>query len=219
MSQNLIVLYSIGGTCACISLLASIHLLSQHMLHFSKPDYQRYICRIILMVPIYGITSWVSMLYPAHRPVFNILRDSYEAFVLYSFFMLLLNFIGGERKLSISLELKDRISHPFPFNWFFKSFSPGSTFIRLVKGGTLQFVLFRPLCSALTLILQSLGFYHENRYNFSDAFLYIFTLNNISFSLAAYGFLLFYVATEELLEPHKPLPKFLCIKIVIFFSF
>src|SRR3569623_214309 len=98
MSEGLIVLYCIGGTCACISLFASIHLLCQHMLHFSKPDYQRYICRIILMVPIYGITSWVSMLYPLHRQIFNIVRDCYEAFVLYSFTMLLLNYIGGERR-------------------------------------------------------------------------------------------------------------------------
>mmetsp|Transcript_20164 Transcript_20164/g.20194 ORF Transcript_20164/g.20194 Transcript_20164/m.20194 type:complete len:196 (+) Transcript_20164:375-962(+) len=92
-------------------------------------------------------------------------------------------------------------------------------FIRLVKAGTLQFVLFRPLSSALTLLFEFYGIYHENAYNYEDAFLYLFALNNVSFSLALYGLLLFYVSTEEMLEPYKPLPKFLCIKIVIFFSF
>lgn len=147
------------------------------------------------------------------------IRDSYEAFVIYSFTMLLINYVGGERRLTLTLELKEHISHPWPFNYFFRSFKPGSMFLRLVKISVLQFVLFRPLLSASSIILESFGIYHEGSFAFDDCCLYIFMLNNLSFTLALYGLVLFYVVTEELLEPYRPLPKFLCIKGVIFFCY
>ena len=171
------------------------------------------------MVPLYCITSCLSLVHPGFTETFNMIRDCYEAFVVYSFTMLLINYVGGERRLSITLELKERIEHPWPFNYFFHSFHPGSQFLRLVKIGVLQFVLFRPLLSALALIFSSFDIYHNNYYGVDDSYVYLMILSNISFTLALYGLLLFYVTTEELLEPYRPLPKFLCIKAVIFFSF
>lgn len=209
----------IGGACVAISAGQSLYLLIQHLRYFCMPDYQLYICRIILMVPIYCITSCLSIVHPSFTETFNMIRDCYEAFVIYSFTMLLINYIGGDRRLLITLELKERIEHPWPFNYLFHSFHPGATFLRLVKIGVLHFVLFRPLLSFIALIMSSFGLYHNNYYGLDDSYLYIFILSNISFTLALYGLLLFYVTTEELLEPYRPLPKFICIKAVIFFSF
>ena len=211
--------YIIGGTSVALCVLQSLFLLFQHLRNFIKPEFQLYICRIILMVPLYCITSCLSMINPEFSQILDMCRDCYEAFVIYSFTMLLMNYVGGERKLSMSLELKERINHPWPFNSLFMSFYPNGTFLRLVKIGVLHFVFFRPLLSALGILMQHFDLYHDNKFSVDDAYLYIFILNNISFSLALYGLLLFYVATEELLEPYKPLPKFLCIKGVIFFSF
>ena len=75
------------------------------------------------------------------------------------------------------------------------------------------------MLSAIALILRNVGAHHDNYFGADDGYLYLFILNNISFTLALYGLLLFFVATEELLEPYRPIPKFLCIKGVIFFSF
>ena len=211
--------FLIGGICVAISLSQSLYLLIQHLRYFSKPDYQLYIGRIILMVPIYCITSCMSMIYPHLTEGLNMIRDFYEAFVIYSFTMLLINFVGGERRLSINLELKEHINHPWPFCIFFHSFHPGSMFLRLVKIGVLQFVIFRPLLSALSIMFQGFSIYHEGYFGFDDSYLYLFVLINISFTVALYGLLLFFVATEELLEPYRPLPKFICIKGVIFFFF
>jgi hypothetical protein len=133
--------------------------------------------------------------------------------------MLLINYIGGERRLSISFELKEHIRHPWPFNYLFRSFKPGGVFVRLVKLGVLQFVMFRPLLSFLSILLAYFGLYHENTFSGQDGYLYIFIVSNISFTLALYGLILFYVTAEELLEPFQPLPKFLCIKGVIFFCY
>jgi hypothetical protein len=37
------------------------------------------------MVPIYGITSWLSLVYPKAEPYFATLRDCFEAYVVYTF--------------------------------------------------------------------------------------------------------------------------------------
>lgn len=37
--------------------------------------------------------------------------------------------------------------------------------------------------------------------------------------MSLYFLVLFYMVTEDHLQPYKPLPKFLCIKAIIFFSF
>ena len=133
--------------------------------------------------------------------------------------MLLLNYVGGERKLVITLEMKDYISHPFPFNYFFHKFQAGKTFFRLVKISTLQFVIMRPMISSLILCFSVMRMYKDSYFGLDNSYIYLFTVSNISFSVALYGLVLLYVASEELLEPYKPLPKFLSIKLVIFFSF
>lgn len=211
--------FLIGGICVTISTGQSLYLLIQHLRYFNKPEYQLYICRIILMVPIYCLTSCISMMFPSIAVEFTMIKDCYEAFVIYSFTILLINYVGGDRRLSLNLELKENITHPWPLSYCFQSFHPGTYFLRLVKIGVLQFVIFRPLVSILSTVLEIIGLYHDSYFGPDDSYLYLFILNNVSFCLALYGLVLFYLSTEELLEPYRPLPKFLCIKGVIFFSF
>jgi hypothetical protein len=48
--------------------------------------------------------------------VFNTVRDVYEAYVLYIFMQLLVQFLGGENQLVIHLEFKRRIKQPWPLD-------------------------------------------------------------------------------------------------------
>ena len=54
---------------------------------------------------------------------------------------------------------------------------------------------------------------------FSQAFVYLFVVNNLSQFVAMYCLVLFYKAMRRELDPMSPLAKFLCIKAVVFFSF
>lgn len=53
----------------------------------------RSIIRILFMVPIYAVVSWLSYVYYTHSVYFEVLRDCYEAFAIAAFFTLLCNYI------------------------------------------------------------------------------------------------------------------------------
>ncbi|XP_034300848.2 transmembrane protein 184C isoform X2 [Magallana gigas] len=61
--------------------------------------------------------------------------------------------------------------------------------------------------------------YHEGDFDFKSAWSYLTIINNISQIWAMYCLVLFYKAMKEELAPIKPIPKFLCVKFVVFFSF
>jgi hypothetical protein len=55
------------------------------------------------MVPIYAIDSWLSLVFKNSALIFNLLRDCYEAYVIYMFFTYLVTFLQGESKFFNSL--------------------------------------------------------------------------------------------------------------------
>lgn len=83
----------------------------------------------------------------------------------------------------------------------------------------LQFVLIKPFTSLLAIIFDHYGLYHEGHFELSSTYLYLAIINNLSISLSLYCLVLFYTATEDRLKPFSPLPKFLCVKAILFFSF
>jgi len=185
MALGIPFLYILGGFCVLAATAIALTSVVQHLLYFHQPEFQRYICRILLMVPIYSVTSWFSMFFPEQKLWIASLRESYEAFAVYSFTMLLFAYVGGERRLAINLEMKEKIEHPWPFNRVFRGLYPGAAFLRLVKAGVLQFVLIRPLTAVCILAGTGLSVYHEGYFGLNDAYLYVFLLSNLSFSISA----------------------------------
>ena len=50
----------------------------QHLRHYTEPLFQRYIVRIVFMVPFYSATSFFSLLFPVAAPYLDTVRDCYE---------------------------------------------------------------------------------------------------------------------------------------------
>ncbi|XP_057682961.1 transmembrane protein 184ba isoform X2 [Corythoichthys intestinalis] len=213
---------AVSGFFVWTALLLTCHQIYMHLRFYSSPREQRHIVRILFIVPIYAIDSWLSLLFftnDQYYVYFDTIRDCYEAFVIYNFLSLCYEYLGGES--AIMAEIRGK---PIESSCMFgtcclkgKAYSIG--FLRFCKQATLQFCVVKPLMAAVTVILQVYGKYKDGDFNVASGYLYITIIYNISVSLSLYALFLFYFATRSLLSPYRPVLKFFMVKSVIFLSF
>ncbi|EFJ08514.1 hypothetical protein SELMODRAFT_44885, partial [Selaginella moellendorffii] len=205
--------------CTCAAVLLSTWHIYMHLMNYTEPTFQRYIVRIIFMVPVYAMMSFLSLVLNDKSIYFNSIRDIYEAFVIYNFLSLCLAWVGGPgvavqnlsgRVLKPSIQLMTCCFAPIPLD---------GRFIRRCKQGCLQFVILKPVLVAVTFILYAKNKYEDGNFSTRQSYLYITIIYTLSYSLALYVLVLFYVACKELLRPFKPVPKFVIIKSVVFLTY
>jgi Organic solute transporter Ostalpha len=86
----------ISAVFAVVAILVSFLLIYLHATHYLKPWEQKHIIRILLMVPVYAIVSFVSYYNYTHSVYFEVLGDCYEAFAIASFFSLLCHYLAAD---------------------------------------------------------------------------------------------------------------------------
>ncbi|ERE74824.1 transmembrane protein [Cricetulus griseus] len=184
----------VSGVFVWTALLLTCHQIYSHLRSYTVPQEQRFVIRLLFIVPIYAFDSWLSLLLLGGHPYyvyFDSVRDCYEAFVIYSFLTLCFQYLGGES--AIMAEIRGK---PIRSSCFY------GTFMALI-----------------TIILQAFDKYHDGDFNIHSGYLYVTLVYNASVSLALYALFLFYFATRDLLRPFEPVLKFLTIKAIIFLSF
>lgn len=188
--------------------------------NYRKPLLQRYVVRILLMVPIYSIASWTSMISLTAAAFLDPVRDIYEAFTIYTFFQLLINYLGGERSLIIMTHGRAPVQHLWPMNRVLPpvDISDPYTFLS-IKRGILQYAWLKPLLALSAVIMKATGTYQEGYIAASSGYFWSGIIYNISVTLSLYSLGLFWVCMHHDLTPFRPMPKFLCIKLVIFASY
>ncbi|THH13905.1 hypothetical protein EW146_g6366 [Bondarzewia mesenterica] len=92
------------------------------------------------------------------------------------------------------------------------------TFLFL-KRGILQYVQVKPLLAVATLILKAVGKFNEGDLRADSGYLYISIIYNASICLSLYCLAMFWLSISDDLKPFRPVPKFLCVKGILFFSF
>ncbi len=214
---------AITGVCAVLAVLLTAALIQQHMTHFSKPLVQSKIVGILWMVPIYVVQSWLSLSFKGYALYLDMLRDCYEAYVLYLFLALLVAYLGDgdERKVVELLERQPRVHHVLPFKLCLGGgeVPHGAEFLKFCKFGTMQYIVLKPACTLAALILSACGLYGEGNFALNRFWVYQTLIMNVSVGYAFYCLGLFYILLHDPLEVHNPVPKFLCIKAVLFLSF
>ena len=200
------------------ALLSSFWQITQHLVYFNKPYLQKYIVRILWMVPIYSMNAWIAMILPKFGIYLDVCRETFEAFVIYSFMKYLFNYLHYDLNLQQTIDFKPGVRHLFPF-CFLGSSSGGRLFMHRCKHGILQYVIVRPLTTLLAVFSQFFEVYGEGEYDLQKTYVYLLIINNISQITAMYCLVIFYTGYKMELSGIKPLPKFLCIKLVVFFSF
>ncbi|XP_047389109.1 transmembrane protein 184A isoform X5 [Sciurus carolinensis] len=193
-----------------------------HLRSYTVPQEQRYIIRLLLMVPIYAFDSWLSLLLLGgheYYVYFDSVRDCYEAFAIYSFLSLCFQYLGGESAIMAEIRGKPIKSSCVYGTCCLRGMSYSIGFLRFCKQATLQFCMVKPIMAVVTIILQAFGRYRDGDFSVHSGYLYVALVYNASVSLALYALFLFYSATRELLRPFEPVLKFLTVKAVIFLSF
>lgn len=209
----------IGGLFVILAVPISVWGILQHLVHYNQPDLQKYIVRILWMVPIYAINAWLGLRFTHLTLYLDTARECYEAYVIYNFMSYLLVYLRTQYPhLEDVIACKPQTKHLFPFCLIYP-WNMGTELISKCKHGVLQYTVVRPVTTVIALICELSGAYSEGEFSLKAAWLYLVIINNISQIWAMYCLILFYQATKQQLAPIKPVFKFMCVKAVVFLSF
>jgi len=215
-----------SGAFALFATIIGVAEISQHYKTYTRPHLQRHIIRVILMVPLYAVESWLSLVFMGSWavPYIHTLRECYEAFVLYNFMVFILEWLEQEASYHFTtyvekLARQPQCPHIWPMGHCLKPWPMGQPFIGSVKVGVINYVTIRPAMGILTLILIPMDLYNEGDWSPRSGYLWITIINNFSQCWALYCLIMLYHVVYEDAKPIRPLAKFLCVKAVVFFSF
>lgn len=213
--------YALGtsGIFVWTALLVTCFQIFQHLRYYTVPEEQLWIVRILFIVPIYGLCSWVALIWPDYSVYFATVRSCYEAFVIYNFLRLCLAYLGGETAVMNEINGKPMERSCLDGTCCFPPMTYSIRFLRFCKQATLQFCVVKPVVAILTIFLAAFHVYNEGSLSPTSGYFYCSLIYNVSVTIALYGLLMFYSATKVLLAPYQPVLKFLSVKSIIFLSF
>jgi len=224
-------LYHLAGTFVLIGGLITMFHMRQHMENMHVPSVQRKILAILAMSPIYSLTSFLSLVFPSMSGKLSIIKDCYEAYVIYQFLSFLIAVLGkGDRSVVVELLSKHADNLKPPLSCLSCLYYPdpdesdeamANAVILECQVLTLQFVFLRPILAITLFVLEMLkeGDEPMPTWDWRSPKLYITLVQNISVFCAFRGLLKFYHAVHTYIEWVEPLPKFLCIKGIVFLTF
>jgi hypothetical protein len=212
----------IGLISLFLALPISLYDIHQHLSHMVSPLQIRYV-RVLAMIPLYSVESWLALFFRQQRVGLELAREMYEAFVIYNTFALMVDFLGGPDKVKSLLRSHGtRGKHIFCFErlglkgWHLDN----GDFYRRCFLCVLQYVVVRVTLAILTAGLSLNGMYCEGEWEWARCAYPYFTLTlTLSQFAAIYGLFLFRHELSVELEPIRPWPKLVCVKVIVFATF
>jgi hypothetical protein len=204
--------FAIAGALSAIAIFISLLHITLHLLHYTVPSLQRTVCRLLLLVPIYALSSWLSLVYKPGELYFDVVRDCYEAYVIYLFLCLMLEYAGGEQAC-VSRFVGESLRHPKPCCCL-TQLTLNGRFLRQCKKFVIQFVYVKPIMAVVSLTLLSFGKYENVVYQWI-----LLTIYNVSYTVALMALFYFYLAIRRHIGHCNPVRKFLAVKSVVFMTY
>ncbi len=68
----------VAGICALLAFLIICWVVFNHLLSYASPAVQRPMVRILIMVPVYAIDSWLSLVFKDYAQYFDLARDWHD---------------------------------------------------------------------------------------------------------------------------------------------
>ncbi|PIK61828.1 putative transmembrane protein [Apostichopus japonicus] len=167
------------GLCALIAIGVSGYGILSHIVYFTRPNQQRYIIRILLMVPIYSIDSSIALRVPPAAIFLDSIRACYQAFVVYCFLFYLLHYLSEHYDLDVHLASKPQMKSPKPFCCFKPG--PNSKLVYRCRNGVLNFVIIGPLTTVTAILFYYLGDgYETGNFTTTGAWFWLTLISAIS---------------------------------------
>ena len=214
---------AVSGIFVIVAVPLSLYDINAHLQNFVSP-LQRHYIRVIAMVPIYAVESWLALVFREQRIYLEVAREAYEAYVVYSLFRLLLEALGDRETAVKLLAAKGGAAHFLPpWNWVLPAswrWPLGEVFVHRCERVVLQYVVLR-----VGLAVAALGAEWGGRLceGWSDgsrcAAPWINGTLIVSQSAAMYGLVMFYHELAPELAAIRALHKLLAVKAVVFLSF
>lgn len=230
-----------AGVFTMLTVTYSLREVTKHMQNWLLPALQKNICRILLMAPVYAVCCFLQMRLLQQGVYIGAIREFYEALTVYSFMRLMTDFMDTlashqQPRATVAELLKgpngagcERLEHKFPVSllqkaglikpWEILSPDGSSPFLEITKLGVLQYVPVAIFCAVGACFFELIGVFHESKITLKGGWLYLCLLRNLSQFVALYSLVMFYHGAKNLLEPLRPLTKFLSVKLIIFFTF
>ncbi|CCG83548.1 Predicted protein [Taphrina deformans PYCC 5710] len=211
--------WTICGAFAAVNSVFAFWLITQHLRHYNKPQFQRYYVRIILMIPVYSLVSFLGYRYYEYSTYFELGLSFYEAFVIASFFILILNMLSdqeGREKDVLSRGKRHAAMIPLCCIHFH---TDSWWFLEVVKWSILQYVVVEPLEAIAGVVLEATGHLCPESFSFQFGHVWLTIIEFSSVTIATYVLIQFYIIIRHDIAAFKPLWKFVAIKLVIFLSF
>lgn len=211
--------WTICGVFAAVNTVLALLMIVQHLRNYNKPHFQRYYVRIIFMIPVYSLVSFLGYRYYEYSTYFELALSFYEAFVIASFFILILNMLGdqdGREKDVLSRGKRHAAVFPLCCVHFY---TDSWWFLEVVKWSILQYVVVEPLEAITGVALEATGRLCPESYSFEFGHVWLTLVEFVSVTLATYVLIQFYIIIRHDIAAFRPLLKFVAIKLVIFLSF
>ncbi|UKJ90447.2 hypothetical protein MACJ_001380 [Theileria orientalis] len=215
-------MYIIGFIALSISFFIAMFTLLQHLLHYTSHRLQRYTVRILIFLPIYGVLTYILLLFPKLFDLLAMLRNAWEGFLIHSFLFLMLEYCGGESACGEAISKHPSIIHhlwPLHLISVFglnEDIPLNVGFVKRSKMCTIQYAILRLIFSLLLIGV------HISGYKWSGFFSITSTIVlSISLYVALYSLGLFYLAIREhpALSRAHSLTKFFSLKLCFALSF
>lgn len=228
--QNDFMIYQIAGTMTILSCLISMWHMGSHTRMMNQPVIQRKILAILWMCPIYAVTSCLSLIFPPYGGYFSIIKDFYEAYIIYQFLSFCISAIGGgdrEKVIDMLAKRVDHLTPPFTICFCCKpkyenDRALAAAILLQCQSFAMQFIFWKPVTAIAMFVLKKYDYYGpyaDNAMDWKSIQFWIVIIQNISTFVAFAGLIKFYHAVDKELQWCRPFAKFLCIKGVVFMTF
>ncbi|XP_038055689.1 transmembrane protein 184C-like [Patiria miniata] len=188
-----------------------------HIQCFTRPAMQKYIIRILLMIPIFELTSWFALRFPDSGIYLESIRQLYQAVLVYNYVVYLVAFFEEVPNFDNRLAMKPQIRVPRPFCW--KKATPNKRLIQKCKYGMFSYKIIRIVFTIISLTAFQTKTFLQGWFSPDGAYLWVTIFLTIAQICAMFCLsLLRKVTREELQMLPKSSSQFVGVHLALFFD-